>query len=203
MKKKIKLENHPSELEYLNYICGIDESGRGCLSGPVFAAAVILPKDFESELIRDSKKLSEKKRIEAFELIKKVAISWGYSFVEPDVVDKINIQEATYLAMINSVNKLNVKPEHLLVDGNRFTDELGIPYTCVIKGDNKYLSIAAASIVAKVLRDNYMVDLHKQYPKYKWDSNKGYGSKEHIQKIQTEGVTEHHRKSFLKNILKN
>lgn len=203
MKNKIKLENHPSELEDLNYICGIDESGRGCLSGPVFAAAVILPKDFESELIRDSKKLSEKKRLQAFELIKEVAISWGCYFIEPSVIDKINIQEATYLAMINSVNKLNVKPEHLLVDGNRFTDKLDIPYTCVVKGDDKYLSIAAASIVAKVTRDGYMKEIHNQYPNYAWDSNKGYGSKKHIETIRQYGITEQHRKSFLKNIVKN
>ena len=198
-----KLENHPPDLKHLDYICGIDESGRGCLSGPVFAAAVILPKDFESELIRDSKKLSEKKRLKAFELIKEVAISWNYCFIEPSIIDDINIQEATYLAMINSVNKLKIKPEHLLVDGDRFTDKLDIPYTCVVKGDNKFLSIASASIVAKVLRDKYMVNLHKQYPKYKWESNKGYGSKEHINTILESGVTKHHRMSFLKNILKN
>lgn len=200
---KNNLENHPSELNHLDHICGIDESGRGCLSGPVFAASVILPKDFKSDLIRDSKKLSIKKRLKAFELIKEVAISWSCCFVEPSIIDEINIQEATYLAMINSVNKLKIKPEHLLVDGNRFTDKLDIPYTCVIKGDDKFLSIASASIVAKVLRDEYMTDLHKQYPKYKWDSNKGYGSREHINNILENGVTEHHRKSFLKNILKN
>jgi ribonuclease HII len=195
------LKNIPKELEHLTYVCGIDESGRGCLSGPVFAAAVILPKDFESELIRDSKKISEKKRLKAFELIKEVAISWDYCFIEPNVIDDINIQEATYLAMINSVNKLNIKPEHLLVDGDRFTDVLDIPHTCIVKGDDKFLSIASASIVAKVLRDQYMTNLHKQYPKYKWASNKGYGSKEHIDVILESGVTKHHRMSFLTKIL--
>lgn len=201
MKKKIKLENYPSDLEHLNYICGVDEVGRGCLAGPVFAAAVILPKDFESEIIRDSKKLSEKKRLEAFELIKEKAISWSYALVEPQVIDEINIQEATYKAMSDSILKLDVKPQHLLVDGNRFNTDLDTPYTCVIKGDDKYLSIASASIVAKVLRDKYMSDLDEKIPYYNWKSNKGYGSKEHIQKIQEEGVTTYHRKSFLKKIV--
>lgn len=195
------LENHPKELNHLNYIAGIDEVGRGCLAGPVFSAAVILPKDFESDLIKDSKKMSEKKRLEAFELIKEVSLSWNYSFVEPSIIDEINIQNATYLSMLNSVNNLKIKPEHLLVDGDKFSVDTDIDYTCVIKGDNKYLPIAAASIVAKVLRDKYMKNLHLQHPKYNWGSNKGYGSKEHILKIVENGVTEHHRKSFLKKIL--
>jgi ribonuclease HII len=195
------LDNHPKELTHLNYIAGIDEVGRGCLAGPVFSAAVILPKEFESDLIKDSKKMSEKKRLQAFELIKEVALSWNYSFVEPSIIDEINIQNATYLSMLNSINNLKVKPEHLLIDGDKFNADIDIDHTCVIKGDNKYLSIAAASIVAKVLRDKYMKNLHKQYPIYNWESNKGYGSKEHIIKISENGVTEHHRKSFLKKIL--
>lgn len=201
MKSKIKLENHPPNLSHLNYICGIDEVGRGALVGPVFAAAVILPKDFESDMIRDSKKLSDKKRLEAFELIQKNAIDWSYSFVDPSVIDEINIQEATYKAMLDSILKLNIKPEHLLIDGNGFNTNLQIPHTCVVKGDDKYLSIASASIVAKVIRDKYMVELDKNLPNYNWKSNKGYGSKEHIQKILTEGVTPYHRKSFLRKIL--
>jgi ribonuclease HII len=201
MGNKVKLENYPPELEHLNYICGVDEVGRGCLAGPVFAATVILPKDFESDIIRDSKKLSEKKRLEAFEVIKKNAISWSCSSVEPSIIDEINIQEATYKAMSDSITKLDIKPEHMLVDGDKFKTNLEIPFTCVIKGDDKYLSIASASIIAKVIRDKYMVDLDEKVPNYNWKSNKGYGSKEHIQKIHENGVTSHHRKSFLKKIL--
>jgi ribonuclease HII len=201
MIKNSALEKYPHELESLDYICGIDEVGRGCLAGPVFAGAVILPKDFDSELIRDSKKLSEKKRLEAFELIKENALSWSYCHITQDIIDSENIQKATYSAMYHSIKNLDIKPQHLLVDGNVFENKTEIPHTCVIKGDNKYLCIAAASIVAKVIRDDYMVKLDKFYPKYNWKSNKGYGSKEHIEKILSEGITQHHRKSFLKKIL--
>ena len=198
---KIKLEKYPQELSNLSHICGVDEVGRGCLSGPVFAGAVILPKEFESDLIKDSKKLSEKKRLEAFELIKENALSWSYCSVDPNIIDRDNIQQATYSAMYYSIKNLDIKPEHLLVDGNIFENKTDIPHTCVIKGDNKYLSIAAASIVAKVIRDDYMIKIDKFYPQYNWKSNKGYGSKEHIEKILSEGTTPHHRKSFLKKIL--
>ncbi len=198
---KIKLEKYPQELSDLEYICGVDEVGRGCLSGPVFAGAVILPKDFESDLIKDSKKLSEKRRLEAFEIIKENAISWSYSSISQDIIDRDNIQNATYSAMYHSIKKLDITPQHLLVDGNVFKNKTDIPHTCVIKGDNKYLSIAAASIVAKVIRDEYMTEIDKSYPQYNWKNNKGYGSKEHISKILSEGVTLHHRKSFLKKIL--
>jgi len=201
MKTKVRLEKHPKELSNLNYVCGIDEVGRGCLAGPVFAGAVILPKDFESDLIKDSKKLSEKKRLEAFELIKENAISWTYCSIPQDIIDRDNIQNATYSAMYYAIENLDIKPEHLLVDGNVFENKTDIPHTCVIKGDNKYLSIAAASIVAKVIRDDYMIKIDRFYPKYNWKSNKGYGSKEHIEKILSEGTTQHHRKSFLKKIL--
>lgn len=197
----IKLEKYPQELEQLNYICGIDEVGRGCLAGPVFAGAVILPKNFESELIKDSKKLTEKKRIEAFNLIKENAISWSCHQVTEEVIDDINIQKATFSAMYKAIENLNIKPEHLLVDGNIFENNTNIPHTCVTKGDNKYLPIAAASIIAKVIRDQYMLEIDKEHPQYNWKNNKGYGSKEHISKIQSEGITTHHRKSFLKKIL--
>ncbi len=200
---KNSLEKFPKELESLNYICGIDEVGRGCLAGPVFAGAVILPKNFESDLIKDSKKLSEKKRLKAFELIKEKAISWSYHQIPQNIIDRDNIQNAIYSAMYGSIKKLKIKPEHLLVDGNIFENKTGIPHTCVIKGDNKYLSIAAASIVAKVSRDNFMVKIGESHPTYNWKNNKGYGSKEHIGIILSEGVTPYHRRSFLKKILKS
>ena len=197
------LINKPNHLDSIELICGVDEVGRGCVSGPVFAAAVILPNNFESELIKDSKKLSEKKRLIAYDLIMENAISVGYSMVSATEIDKINIQQATFLAMNESLKKLDVTPQHILVDGNTFETDLPIPYTCVIKGDNTYLSIASASIVAKVLRDKYMAELHNTYPEYKWDSNKGYGSKHHMDKIREIGVTPEHRVSFLKNVLIN
>lgn len=197
------LISSPSNLNNLKYIAGIDEVGRGCVSGPVFAAAVILPKEFKSELIKDSKKLTDKKKKLAYDLIKENAIDISYSMVSAKEIDKINIQQATFLAMNNAIDKLKIKPEHLLVDGNLFESNSNIPYTCVIKGDNTYLSIAAASIVAKVLRDQYMIELHNLYPQYKWDSNKGYGSKYHMEKISEVGVTEEHRITFLKNVLIN
>lgn len=199
--KMSKLENHPQELENLEYICGIDEVGRGVLAGPVVTAAVILPKDFDNELIKDSKKLSEKKRKQAYDIIIESAIDYSVDFVGPDFVDDMNILEATMFGMHKSLSNLKTIPEHILVDGNYFNGYKDIDHTCVIKGDNTYYSIAAASILAKVTRDEYMKDLHKEYPKYNWKSNKGYGSKEHITKIQSEGITPHHRKSFLKKIL--
>lgn len=195
------LENHPHQLKNLKLICGIDEVGRGCLAGPVYASAVILPKNFTSEIIKDSKKLSEKKRLLAFEEIKKNALYWSFGFVNPKEIDTINIQNATHLAMHKAINGLGVTPEHLLIDGNTFENYEQIPYTCVIKGDNKFLPIAAASIVAKVIRDKYMTEIHDNYPHYKWDSNKGYGSKHHIDSIQSKGITPHHRSTFLRKIL--
>jgi ribonuclease HII len=181
--------------------CGVDEVGRGPLAGPVFAAAVILPKDFTSENIKDSKKLTEKGRKRALKEIEENAISWSVEMVDAEDIDKYNIQNATFAAMNKAIGSLSVKPEHTLIDGNVFDSFHEIPYTCVIKGDNEYLSIAAASIVAKVYRDEYMKNLHLTYPNYGWDKNKGYGSKKHIDTIKEEGITHYHRKTFLKNIL--
>lgn len=181
--------------------CGVDEVGRGSLAGPVFAAAVILPKEFTSENIKDSKKLSEKARQKALKEIEDNAISWSVEMLSPEYIDKYNIQNATFGAMNKAIDGLSVRPEHILVDGNVFDSFHDIPYTCVIKGDDKYLSIAAASIVAKVYRDEYMKSIHESYPVYEWNKNKGYGSKKHIEVIKEEGMTYHHRKSFLKKIL--
>lgn len=180
---------------------GIDECGRGCLAGPVVAASVILPKDFDSEIINDSKKLTEKRRNIAFEEIKQNAIDWSYHFVEAPVIDDINIQQATFEAMHGALDKLKVRPEKLLVDGNLFNGYNNTPYETIIKGDSKYLSIAAASIVAKVIRDEYMVSISDEHPGYMWKNNKGYGSKQHRDNIIKEGITPYHRKTFLKNIL--
>lgn len=180
---------------------GVDEAGRGSLAGPVFAAAVILPKNFTSENIKDSKKLTEKGRRNALKEIEENAIDWSVSMVDVEDIDKHNIQNATFGAMNKAINNLSIIPEHILVDGNIFNSFDDIPYTCIIKGDNEYLSIAAASIIAKVYRDEYMIKLYEKYPIYNWKSNKGYGSKEHIKKIKEEGITYYHRKSFLKKIL--
>lgn len=183
--------------------CGVDEAGRGSLAGPVFAAAVILPKDFKSESIKDSKKLTEKGRLRALKEIEENAIAWSVEMSRPEVIDEYNIQNATFGAMNKAITNLSVKPEHILVDGNVFDSFDEIPYTCIIKGDNEYLSIAAASIIAKVYRDEYMKNIHHQFPVYDWDKNKGYGSKKHIDVIKEEGITYHHRKTFLKNIFVN
>lgn len=181
--------------------CGVDEVGRGSLAGPVFAAAVILPKDFTSEQIKDSKKLTEKGRQRALKEIEENAIAISVEMVDVESIDTYNIQNATFGAMNKAISSLSVKPEHILVDGNIFDSFEEIPYTCVIKGDNEYLSIAAASIVAKVYRDEYMNFVHEKHPSYKWNKNKGYGSSHHIQTIKEEGITSYHRKSFLKKIL--
>lgn len=182
---------------------GLDEVGRGCLAGPVVTAAVILPKDFDFPIVKDSKKLSEKKRKEAFELIKEKAIDYSISFIPPQTIDKINILQATMEGMHTCLNTLENNFNHILVDGNYFLPYKEIPYDCIIKGDNTYYSIAAASILAKVSRDEFMKKLHEEFPRYKWDSNKGYGSSDHIEMIKKIGINEHHRKSFLKNILQS
>lgn len=187
-------------LDIDNIEVGIDEAGRGCLAGPVVSAAVILPKDFDYPIVKDSKKLSEKKRKEAYDIIIKNALNYSVSLVLPEVIDKINILQATMLSMHNCLDVLEGF-NHILVDGNYFNKYKDIPHTCVIKGDNTYYSIAAASIIAKVSRDDYMKQLHNEFPKYKWENNKGYGSEEHINMIKEIGITEHHRKSFLKNII--
>lgn len=187
-------------LDVNNIEVGIDEAGRGCLAGPVVSAAVILPKYFDYPIVKDSKKLSERKRKEAYKIIVENALNYSVSLVLPEAIDKLNILQATMLSMHNCLDALEGF-NHILVDGNYFNKYKDIPHTCVIKGDNTYYSIAAASILAKVSRDEYMKQLHNEFPKYKWESNKGYGSEEHINMIKEIGITEHHRKSFLKNII--
>jgi ribonuclease HII len=175
---------------------GCDEAGRGCLAGPVFAASVILPPDFSDDLIADSKKLSHNKRLKARELILKYAKDWAVYQLDNKVIDEVNILNASFLAMEKSVGKLKITPELLLIDGNRFRTKLKIPYKCIIKGDDKFYSIAAASILAKTFRDEYMVKISEEYPVYKWEKNKGYPTKEHQRAILEHGFSPYHRKSF-------
>ncbi|MDE5419345.1 ribonuclease HII [Labilibaculum sp. DW002] len=182
---------------YKNKIeAGCDEAGRGCLAGPVVAAAVILPRKFKNSILDDSKKLTEKKRYALREVIEKEAVAWAVGIVSPEEIDKINILNASFLAMHRAIDQLNITPEQLLIDGNRFNPYKNIPHHCIIKGDGKYLSIAAASVLAKTYRDDLMLDLHKNYPIYDWDSNKGYPTKKHRAAIQKHGINEIHRKSF-------
>lgn len=178
---------------------GCDEAGRGCYAGPVVAAAVILPKDFHHPILNDSKQLKEKQRDQLRPIIEKEAISWAVAFVACEEIDKINILKASLKAMHLAIEQLKVKPELLLIDGNRFTPFQNIPHQCIVKGDGLYASIAAASVLAKTYRDEYMMKLHHQYPQYGWNNNKGYGTAEHRNAIQQYGLCEHHRKSF--NIL--
>lgn len=175
---------------------GCDEAGRGCLAGPVFAAAVILPADFHNEILNDSKQLSEKRRYELRPIIEEEAIAWAVGIVSAQEIDKINILNASFLAMHRAIDTLKVKPEHLIIDGNRFKTYEGIPHQCVVKGDGKYMSIAAASILAKTYRDDYMNKIAQDYPAYQWAKNKGYPTKDHRKAIETFGPTEHHRMSF-------
>ena len=175
---------------------GCDEAGRGCLAGSVFAAAVILPPDFKNDDLNDSKQLSEKKRYALRPVIEKEAIAWAVGIVTPDEIDKINILKASFLAMHRAIDQLQIRPEHLLIDGNRFTPYPDIKHTTVVKGDGKYLSIAAASILAKTYRDDYMDELAKEYPDYHWTENKGYPTKAHREAIRTIGITPYHRKTF-------
>ncbi len=184
---------------YMNFgviEAGCDEAGRGCLAGAVYAAAVILPPDFHNEDLNDSKQLSEKKRYALRPLIEKEAVAWAVGVVTPEEIDKINILKASFLAMHRAIEQLKVKPEHLLIDGNRFTPYEGIPHTTVVKGDGKYLSIAAASILAKTYRDDYMNRLAEEFPQYAWKENKGYPTKAHREAIRQYGITPYHRKSF-------
>tara|TARA_B100000809_G_C15095422_1_gene514806 strand:- start:961 stop:1530 length:570 start_codon:yes stop_codon:yes gene_type:complete len=176
--------------------CGTDEAGRGCLAGPVTAAAVILPKGFENSIINDSKQLSEKKRELLKPIIENEAISYSFSNIYPSQIDAINILNASILAMHNSIEQLKISPEYIIVDGNRFKPLNGIPFTTIIKGDSKYISIAAASILAKTNRDAYMVEIHNEFPMYNWKQNKGYPTKEHRDAIREFGITKYHRKSF-------
>ena len=175
---------------------GCDEAGRGCLAGPVFAAAVILPKEFYHELLNDSKQVNEKNRNELRAVIEKEAIAFAVSKIENKEIDTINILKASFKAMHLAIDKLKVKPGLLLIDGNRFVPYKKIPHKCVIKGDATYTSIAAASILAKTYRDEYMHTLHLQYPQYNWNANKGYGTIAHRQAISAFGVSPYHRMSF-------
>ncbi|MFL5752662.1 MAG: ribonuclease HII [Bacteroidia bacterium] len=175
---------------------GCDEAGRGCLSGPVVAAAVILPVKYRNKELNDSKKLSEKQRYELREEIEKVAIAWSWALVDNTEIDEINILNASFLAMHRAVDKLHTKPEFLLIDGNRFNPYPEIKHKCIIKGDGKYLNIAAASILAKTYRDDLMQKLHLEYPRYGWDHNKGYPTEMHREAISMHGTTKYHRMSF-------
>lgn len=175
---------------------GCDEAGRGCLAGAVFAAAVILPKEFMCEGLNDSKKLTDRQRYRLRPIIQEAAIAYAVGIVSQVEIDEINILKASFLAMRRAVDGLKVKPEHLLIDGNRFDGYPNIPHTCVVKGDGKYLSIAAASVLAKTYRDDYMKELHLRYPHYNWKRNMGYPTKEHREAIRQFGVTPLHRKSF-------
>lgn len=186
-------------LPYLNaelIEAGCDEAGRGCLAGAVYAAAVILPHDFKNELLNDSKKLTEKQRYALREVIEKEALAWAVGIVEPEEIDRINILNASFLAMHRAVDQLKITPQHLLIDGNRFNKYKDIPHTTIVKGDGKYLSIAAASILAKTYRDDYMNRLHAEYPVYDWNKNKGYPTKKHREAIKQHGTSPYHRLSY-------
>lgn len=175
---------------------GCDEAGRGCLAGSVYAAAVILPPDYQNELLNDSKKLTAKKRYALREEIERDAIAWAVGIVTPEEIDKINILNASFLAMHRALDQLKIRPEAVIVDGNRFKPCQDLPSTTIVKGDGKYLSIAAASILAKTYRDDYMLSLAEEYPQYDWQSNMGYPTKKHRQAIREHGITPYHRKSY-------
>lgn len=175
---------------------GCDEAGRGCLAGAVYAAAVILPHDFRNELLNDSKQLTEKQRYTLREIVEHEALAWAVGVVTPEEIDRINILNASFLAMHRAIDQLKLRPEHLLIDGNRFKKYQDVPHTTVVKGDGKYMSIAAASVLAKTYRDDYMNSLAKKYPQYDWESNKGYPTKKHREAIRTFGVTPYHRMSY-------
>ena len=196
MSKKKKLA------AYYNSNCieaGCDEAGRGCLAGPVFAAAVILPTHHSLDELNDSKLLTEEVRNNLRSRIQSEAIAWAVASCSPREIEKINILQASFKSMHKAIDKLKVRPECLLIDGNRFTPYLGIPHTCIIKGDSKYASIAAASILAKTYRDEYMKKLDKKFPQYGWEQNKGYPTKAHRDAIATNGSCTHHRKTFRLN----
>ena len=175
---------------------GCDEAGRGCLAGAVYAAAVILPHDFRNELLNDSKQLTEKQRYALREVVEREALAWAVGVVTPEEIDRINILNASFLAMHRAVDQLKLRPEHLLIDGNRFKKYQDVPHTKVVKGDGKYMAIAAASVLAKTYRDDYMNRLAEEYPQYDWDSNKGYPTKKHREAIRLYGTTPYHRMSY-------
>ena len=176
--------------------CGCDEAGRGCLAGSVFAGAVILPSDYSNEMLNDSKQLTERRRYLLLEQIEHDAVAWAIGVVTAEEIDHINILNASILAMHRAIDALNVRPEAVIVDGNRFKPYHDLPYTTIVKGDGKYLSIAAASILAKTYRDDEMNRLADSYPQYDWKSNKGYPTKKHREAIRQYGITPYHRKSF-------
>jgi ribonuclease HII len=175
---------------------GCDEAGRGCFAGPVFAAAVILPPDFKHKLLNDSKKMTHEQRMEVRPYIEEKALAWAVGSCTAEEIDTINILRASFEAMHRAIAQLKVIPQHLLIDGNRFNRYEGIPHLCIIEGDGKYKNIAAASVLAKTYRDDYMVKLHEEFPQYDWHNNKGYGTPKHREAILEFGITDHHRKSF-------
>ena len=180
---------------------GCDEAGRGCLAGPVFAAAVILPSDYQNEMLNDSKQLTEKKRYQLREVIEREALAWAVGVVDNHEIDQINILNASILAMHRALDQLKLRPQNIIVDGNRWKPYRDVPATTIVKGDGKYLSIAAASILAKTYRDDFMLRIHEEYPQYHWDKNKGYPAKVHREAIRQFGTTPYHRISF--NLLGN
>lgn len=175
---------------------GCDEAGRGCLAGSVYAAAVILPEGYQNDMLNDSKKLTDKRRKELRQVIERDAVSWAVGVVTPEEIDKINILNASILAMHRALDQLKVRPQAVIVDGNRFKKYGDLPHTTIVKGDGKYLSIAAASILAKTYRDDYMDGLAEEYPQYDWKSNKGYPTKKHRTAIKEHGITPYHRRSY-------
>lgn len=196
MKKSVS-SNHLLPHYYSNLIeAGCDEAGRGCLAGSVYAAAVILPKDFDNPLLNDSKKLTEKRRKVLRDQIVRDAVSWAVGVVTPEEIDKINILNASFLAMHRALDQLTIRPEAVIVDGNRFNPYHDLPYTTIVKGDGKYQSIAAASILAKTFRDEYMDSIANEYPYYDWQKNKGYPTKAHREGIREHGPSPYHRMSY-------
>jgi ribonuclease HII len=198
VKEKINLQKWfiPERIE-----AGCDEAGRGCLAGPVVAAAVILPADFQHPLLNDSKQLSVKVRDQLRIFIETNALAWAVAEASPEEIDDINILNASFLAMTRAIKELTIRPQHLLIDGNRFRNNTGIPHTCLVGGDARFRSIAAASVLAKTHRDEKMTILHHDYPRYGWDRNKGYPTTLHRKAIELTGITPWHRKSFRLNEL--
>lgn len=178
---------------------GCDEAGRGCLAGPVFAAAVILPSDFSHPLLNDSKQMSEKNRDLLREIICREAVAWSVARVEAERIDEINILNASFEAMTLAVESMSVQPQFLAIDGNRFWSRVKLPYQCIVKGDGKYADIAAASVLAKTFRDEYMTGISDQYPEYNWSRNKGYPTRDHRIAIEHCGITPHHRRTFCRS----
>lgn len=175
---------------------GTDEAGRGCLSGPVVAAAVILPLDYYNKLLKDSKQLSEAKRKKLRPIIEKDALAFGVSFINEKEVDQLNVLQASITGMQRAISMMSITPEYIIVDGNKFKPYKDVPFETIVKGDAKYLSIAAASVLAKTYRDDFMEKIHKEFPFYNWKNNKGYPTKEHRKAIQEYGITKYHRKTF-------